>query len=139
MPVDCTTNILRMITHSGRTVDVDFDLETYLSVTSKSKETKMGALCSACMATPLRRFAVMHFFVAFCLFFIVAVPVRVAAELPGAVSLPQSIAGMELVQAIEGAEAAAIIDRLHHGTVATRANRRVCGRREIRYLLRLPL
>jgi hypothetical protein len=122
MPVDCTTNILRMITHSGRTVDVDFDLETYLSVTSKSKETKMGALCSACMATPLRRFAVMHFFVAFCLFFIVAVPVRVAAELPGAVSLPQSIAGMELVQAIEGAEAAAIIDRLHHGTVATRAN-----------------
>lgn len=38
------------------------------------------------------------------------------------VGLPPSIAGMELVRTVRGAEAAAIIDRLHRGDVATRSN-----------------
>jgi hypothetical protein len=57
-----------------------------------------------------------------CLFFISAAPVRVQANQTARLDLPESIAGMALVQAIEGDEAAAIIDRLHHGNVATQAN-----------------
>ncbi|MDO9584819.1 MAG: hypothetical protein Q7J24_17195 [Desulfomicrobium sp.] len=74
------------------------------------------------MSAPLRRIAGKHFFLVACLLFMVTAPVRVAAVPTAAVNLPQAIAGMELVRAIKGDEAAAIIDRLHHGTVATRAN-----------------
>lgn len=62
------------------------------------------------------------FILAACLLLITMEPCFAAAEGGAVVRLPQSIAGMELVQAIEGDEAAAIIDRLHHGTVSTRAN-----------------
>lgn len=36
--------------------------------------------------------------------------------------IPRTIAGMDLVELIDGAEAAAIIDRMHRGNVATKAN-----------------
>jgi len=82
----------------------------------------MGVICSGQMCPPLRRLAMRCFFMVTCLFFIVAAPAGVQADQSGKLSLPESIAGMALVRSIEGGEAAAIIDRLHHGTVATRAN-----------------
>ena len=36
--------------------------------------------------------------------------------------IPETIAGMELIELVDGEEAAAIIDRMHRGNVATRAN-----------------
>jgi hypothetical protein len=36
--------------------------------------------------------------------------------------IPRSIAGMTLINLIDGAEAAKVIDRMHHGDVATREN-----------------
>ena len=36
--------------------------------------------------------------------------------------IPRSIAGMTLINLVDGAEAAKIIDRMHHGDVATQAN-----------------
>ncbi|SMP39360.1 hypothetical protein [Desulfonatronum lacustre] len=36
--------------------------------------------------------------------------------------IPRTIAGMELVELIDGRRAAAIINRMHHGDVATQAN-----------------
>ncbi len=36
--------------------------------------------------------------------------------------IPRSIAGMELVELIDGQRAAAIIDRMHHGDVSTQVN-----------------
>lgn len=82
----------------------------------------MGVICSGQVCPPLRRLAARCFFMMVCLFCIVAAPSGVKAEQSGILRLPQSIAGMALVRDMDGAEAAAIIDRLHHGTVATRAN-----------------
>jgi hypothetical protein len=75
----------------------------------------------------IRPLAFMHglaagFILAACVVLITVAPCVAAEDGARTLSLPQSIAGMALVRDIQGAEAAAIIDRLHHGNVATRAN-----------------
>ena len=82
----------------------------------------MGVICSGQKCQPALRPVGRYFFLAACLLCFMAVTGGAKAEPAEALSLPQTIAGMELVRTIEGDEAAAIIDRLHHGSVATKAN-----------------
>lgn len=82
----------------------------------------MDAIFSGHICPPLRRLVAGLVIAAVCLFVISAAPGRVQASQSAKLALPETIAGMTLVRAIEGDEAAAIIDRLHHGNVATQAN-----------------
>lgn len=82
----------------------------------------MDAISSGHMRLSLRPLAAGLAIAAACLFFISAAPAPLQASQSATLDLPETIAGMALVRAIEGDEAAAVIDRLHHGNVATQAN-----------------
>jgi hypothetical protein len=82
----------------------------------------MDAISSGHICPPLRRLATGLVIAVACLFVIAAAPARLQASQSAKLGLPETIAGMALIKTIEGDEAAAIIDRLHHGSVATRVN-----------------